>query len=65
MNYNAKNMLYRRVRKVRATHIMLDRRTTIMAFLECTDLQVTTTYCQQLHKLCMSLQKNSESKLFK
>ena len=28
---------YRRVRKVHATHIMLDRRTTIMAFIECTD----------------------------
>ena len=29
---------YHRVRKVRTVHIVLDRRTTIMAFIECTDL---------------------------
>jgi hypothetical protein len=29
---------YHRVRKVRATHILLEDRITIMAFIECTDL---------------------------
>ena len=43
--------------KVRAIHIMLDRRTTIMALIECTELHTATTRCQQSRKLCMSLKK--------
>ena len=54
-----------RVRKVRATHIMLDRRTTIMAFIQCTDLQAATTCCQQSRKHSMPLQKSSQLSLFK
>ena len=56
---------YNRVRKIRATHIMLDRRTTVIAFIECTNLHAATTRCQQSHKLSMPLQKSSKSSLFK
>ena len=31
-------MRYHRVWKIRVTHIMIDRRTTIMIFIKCTDL---------------------------
>ena len=36
---------------------MLDRRTTIMAFVQCTDLHAATTRCQPSRQLCMPLQK--------
>ena len=35
--------IYHRVRKVRETHIMLDCRATIMAFIECTDLHAAVS----------------------
>ena len=56
---------YHHVRKVRAIHIMLDRRTTIIAFIECTNLHAAITRCQQSCKLSMPLQKYSKSSLFK
>ena len=34
---NSRN--YHQVRKVRVTHIILDRRTTMIAFIECTELR--------------------------
>ena len=48
---------YHRVRKVCATYRMLDRRTIIMAFLQCTDLHTATTGYQRSRKLSMPLQK--------
>ena len=48
---------YHRVRKALATHIMLDHRTTTMAFIECTDLYATTTHYQWSRKLYIPLQK--------
>ena len=56
---------YHHVPKVRAILGMLDRRTTIMAFIEWTDLHAVTTCCQQSRKLSMVLQKYFESRLFK
>ena len=56
---------YHRIRKVRATHIMLDGRTTIMAFIECTNLHTANTSSQQSCRLCMLVQNNSQSRLFK
>ena len=56
------SMKYHHVRKVRATHIMLDCRTTIIAFSECTELHAANTHCQQSCKLSMHLQKDSQVK---
>ena len=36
---------------------MLDRRTTIMAFIQCTDIHAATIRCQRSRKLSMPLQK--------
>ena len=49
--------IYHRVWKVHTTHIMLNRRTTIMAFIECTDLHVTTKRYHGSRKLFMPLEK--------
>ena len=38
-------MQYHRIRTVRATHIMLDRRTTMMAFTERADIHTAMTCC--------------------
>ena len=42
--------MYHHLRKVRVTHIMLDCRTTIMAFIKCTALHAATTRCQRSRK---------------
>ena len=62
-SFNCKKKLlnYHRVRKVHATHIMLDRGTTMMAFIQCTDLHAATARCQ----CCKPSQKSSQSSLFK
>ena len=57
--------MYHRVREVRATHIILERKTIIVAFIESTDLHAATTRCQRSGKLSMPLQKDSETGLFK
>ena len=46
MNEFDNQKIYHRVWKVRATHIMLDRRTTIMAFIQCTDLHTLPAVTQ-------------------
>ena len=56
---------YHCVRKVHATPIMSDGRTTMMGFIECTELHAAATCCRRSHKLCMPLQKNSQLSLFK
>ena len=57
--------IHHRVKKVCATDIMLDRGTTIMAFIPFTNLHAVTTRCQRSRKLSMPLQKASNSRLFK
>ena len=54
------DIIYQVVRKVRATHILLNCGKIIIAFIECTDLRAATTRCQPSCKFCRSLQKNSE-----
>ena len=41
--------MYHLIRKVRASRIMLDRRTTIMAFIECTNLHTVPEVPQILY----------------
>ena len=43
---------------------MSDRRTTMMAFIQCTDFHAAITRCQRSRKLSITLQKNSQSSLF-
>ena len=56
---------YHRVRKVRATHIMLDRRTTMIAFIKCTDLHYQPHFASGHANFLCLYKKNSQSSLFK
>ena len=53
-NQNFITSMYHRVRKVCETHMMLDRRTTIITFIECTDLhQQPQAASDHANSLCL------------
>ena len=57
MRYRWFRGVYHRVRKVHVAHMMLDRRTTIMAFIEWTDFHKAITRGHRSRKLSVPLQK--------